>query len=340
MVKLMQEYETDIVIVGGGPIGLFMVFQAGMLNMRAHVIDTLDSVGGQCAALYPEKPIYDIPAYAKITGQDLIDQLYEQAMPFEPVFHLKDQVIAYENVNDGIVVKTLANKIIKAKVMVIAGGCGSFGPNRPPIANIEEFEGKSVFYYIKNRAIFENKNIVIAGGGDSAVDWAVSLAEIAKSVSVVHRRPKFRCLPASYDKLMSLADNGKIDLIIPYQLDDIIGENGHLKQVLVKDLDENVKALEADYLLAFFGLSMELGPILNWGLDIKNHYINVNQATQATNISRIYAVGDICTYQNKLKLILTGFSECAIAAHDMYKFVYPDKPLHFEHSTTRGIAHE
>ncbi len=332
----MQEYETDVVIVGAGPVGLFMVFQAGMLNMRAHVVDTLDSIGGQCAALYPEKPIYDIPAYAKITGQDLIDKLEEQAKVFDPVFHLKDQVIAYTSTSDGIIVTTSANKIIKAKAMVIAGGCGSFGPNRPPIADIEEYEGKSVFYYIKNRAIFENKKIVIAGGGDSAVDWAVSLAEIAKSVAIVHRRPKFRCLPASYEKLLNLVDSGKIDLIIPYQLDNIAGEKGYLNQVIVKDLDDNIKTLEADYLLAFFGLSMELGPILNWGLDIKNHHINVDQATQQTNIEKIYAVGDICSYKNKLKLILTGFSECATAAHDMYKLVFPDKPLHFEHSTTKG----
>jgi thioredoxin reductase (NADPH) len=334
----MTDYETDIVIIGAGPVGLFMVFEAGMLNMKCHVIDSLSAKGGQCSALYPEKPIYDIPAHPMITGQQLIDSLVTQAAPFKPHYHLSQQVVSVIKTPEGFIVTTSKKSKIKAKVVVIAAGCGAFGPNRPPLANIEKYETKSIFYLVDKRDKFAGKDIVIAGGGDSAVDWAISLSEIAKSVSVVHRRDKFRCAPDSHSKLSELAAAKKINLVVPFQLEALEGEGDQLSRVIVQDLEGNVKALKADYLLPFFGLSMNLGPILDWGLEFDKKLIKVDSATQETNIEGIFAIGDICTYQNKLKLILNGFGECSMAAHAIYKIIHPNTALHFEYSTSKGVV--
>lgn len=332
-----SHHSTDIVVIGAGPAGLFSVFQCGMLDMKCHVVDTLDMIGGQCAALYPEKPIYDIPAWPQITGEGLIEQLEVQAAPFKPVYHLGQQVTGVEKTASGWRVTTSKETVIDAKAIFIAGGAGSFGPNRPPLKDLAHYEPTSVFYYVRKRDDFKGKNIVIAGGGDSAVDWALSLADVAASIAVVHRRDEFRAAPDSVNKLRALADAGKIEMVIPYQLSGLSGENGMLKQVLVKTLQGEEKALEADALLAFFGLAMNLGPIAEWGLNLNKHQIDVNPATCETNQSGIYAIGDIASYPGKLKLILQGFSEVAMAAHHAHHYVHPDRVLNFTHSTDKGV---
>ena len=335
----MTIYKTDIVIVGAGPSGLFSVFEAGMLKMKCHIIDTLEIIGGQCTALYPEKPIYDIPAHPKVLASELIELLEAQAEPFHPVYHLNQQVQKIDEKNDGsFVVETSKNIKIECKAIIIAGGCGAFGPNRPPLENIEKFEGNSIFYSVRNKKEFVDKKVVIAGGGDSAVDWAISLAEIAQKIYVVHRRDKFRCAPESADKMKKLEAQGKIEMVIPFQLEGLEGNDSKLSHVIVKDFDNNLKKIEADYLLPFFGLAMELGPIANWGLNLNKHHIEVDRGTMQTSIKGIYAVGDIATYPHKLKLILTGFAECASACHDIFKLVFPDQVYHFEYSTSKGIS--
>lgn len=330
-------HKTDLVIIGAGPIGLFAIFEAGMLKIKCHVIDALENIGGQCTALYPEKPIYDIPAYPKILASELIEQLEEQSKRFEPTFHLNQRVDKLQKNEDGFLLETSKGEKIQCKAVIIAAGCGAFGPNRPPLAKIEEYEGKSIFYSVKSKAQFADKNVVIAGGGDSAVDWALSLVDIAKKVSIVHRRDKFRCAPDSADKIKELVALKKIDLIVPFQLSGLKGENGKLEQVLVKDFDNNEKAIQADYLLPFYGLAMELGPIANWGLNLEKNLIQVQQSTMETSQKGIYAIGDIASYQNKLKLILTGFAEAASACHDIRKIIFPDEVFHFEYSTSKGF---
>ena len=331
-------HETDLVIIGAGPAGLFSIFEAGMLKIKCHVIDSLEVIGGQCMALYPEKPIYDIPAHPKVLASELVELLEAQAAPFKPIYHLNQRVEKFAKNSDGkFLIETSKGTKINCKAIIIAAGCGAFGPNRPPLENIEDFEGKSVFYAVRNKAEFKDKNVVIAGGGDSAVDWAISLAEIAKKVYVVHRRDKFRCAPDSADKMKKLADDGKIEMVIPFQLDGLEGIDGRLLSVLVKDFDGNVKKLEADYLLPFFGLAMELGPIADWGLNLYKNHIEVEPSAMKTSIEGIYAIGDIATYQNKLKLILTGFAEAASACHDIRKIIFPDEVFHFEYSTSKGL---
>jgi len=335
----MNTHDTDLVIIGAGPAGLFAIFEAGMLKIKSHVIDTLEIIGGQCNALYPEKPIYDIPAHPQILANELIEKLEAQAAPFHPTYHLNQRVEKITKNSDGsFVVSTSKGAQINCKAIIIAAGCGAFGPNRPPLAGIEEFEGKSVFYAVRSKAEFVGKNVVIAGGGDSAVDWAISLSEICKKTYVVHRRDKFRCAPESADRMKKLAETGKIEMIIPFQLEALAGNNGKLRAVLVKDFEGNVKELEADYLLPFFGLAMELGPIANWGLNLHKNLIEVDASTMQTSEKGIYAIGDIATYKNKLKLILNGFAEAATACHDLRQLIHPGEIFHFEYSTSKGVA--
>jgi thioredoxin reductase (NADPH) len=330
--------KTDITIIGAGPAGLFSIFQAGMLGMKCHIIDSLEAIGGQCTALYPQKPIYDIPAYPSISAQDLIKNLSKQAEPFEAKIHLNQTVDKLEKINDLWLIETSKGTKISTKAVIIAAGCGAFGPNRPPIANIEQYENKSVFYAVSSIEKFRNKKVVIGGGGDSAVDWAMALQEIAQKVTIIHRRPKFRCAPESSKKLHEFARDGKLEILTPNQLYDIRGENGYLQKVLVKDFEEKVTEIDADFLLPFYGLSMELGPIANWGLDLQKKLIEVNPATMKTSLDEVYAVGDIANYKNKLKLILNGFGEVSMACHDIYKIIFPDTPLHFEYSTSKGVV--
>ncbi len=330
--------SSDIVVVGAGPVGLFQVFEAGMLGMSCHVVDTLDAIGGQCVALYPEKPIFDIPGYPRIEAEELIRRLEEQAAPFDPVYHLGQQVTALAGTAGAMTVTTSAGLTIEAKAVVIAAGCGAFGPNRPPLAGLEAYEASGdIAYLVTRREDHRGKRIVVAGGGDSALDWVLALADYAAHIMVVHRRDKFRAAPESVRQMMALAESGKVELVVPYQLHGLDGADGRLAAVIVADLDGNERRLEADLLLPFYGLRMELGPIATWGLNLEKNLIAVDPATSLTNAPGIYAVGDIVTYPGKLKLILSGFSEAAMAAHAIYDIVFPDTPLHFEYSTTRGI---
>lgn len=333
----MEHFQTDIVVVGAGPVGLFAIFEAGMLKMRVHVVDTLEAIGGQCAALYPEKPIYDIPGYPSILAADLVEKLNEQAAPFEPTFHLGQQVNAIAKNSEGFTVTLSSGNTIAATAIIIAAGCGAFGPNRPPLDGLEAYEGTSVFYMVNKRETFRGKKVVIAGGGDSAVDWAISLSELTDKLYVIHRRPKFRCAPESAAKLEQLAAEGKIEMVIPYQLARLEGANSKLSHVVVATLEGEEKKLEADMLLPFFGLAMELGPIADWGLNLSHNHITVQPSTMQTSTQGIFAIGDIATYENKLKLILSGFAEAAQACHAAYKLVHPDQALHFEYSTTKGV---
>jgi len=330
-------HETDVAIIGAGPVGLFAVFQLGMLGIRAHVIDALPESGGQCAALYPEKPIYDIPGFVSINGEDLIKNLCAQAAPFAPQFHLGQQVVALDKAASGWQLTTDKGTTIRARAVIIAAGCGAFGPNRPPLAGIASYEGTSVHYLVTQREQFRDKTLVIAGGGDSAVDWANSLGELAKKIYVVHRRDKFRAMPESVARMKALEAQGKIEMVIPYQLDALQGDGKQLRAVEVATLEGEKRTLAADHLLAFFGLSMDLGPIANWGLNLHLNHIRVNPTTAETNTPGIFAIGDIATYEHKLKLILCGFSEAALAAHAIYRIIHPDKALHFEYSTSKGV---
>jgi thioredoxin reductase (NADPH) len=330
-------HETDVAIIGAGPVGLFAVFQLGMLGIRAHVLDALPESGGQCAALYPEKPIYDIPGFVSINGEDLIKNLSAQAAPFAPHYHLGQQVIALDKAASGWQLTTDKGTTIRARTVIIAAGCGAFGPNRPPLSGITSYEGTSVHYLVTRRDQFAGKTLVIAGGGDSAVDWANALGEIARKIYVVHRRDKFRAMPESVARMKALEAQGKIEMVIPYQLDALEGDGSHLRAVTVATLEGEKRRLEADHLLAFFGLSMDLGPIANWGLNLHLNHISVNPTTAETNTPGIFAIGDIATYEHKLKLILCGFSEAALAAHAIYKIIHPDKALHFEYSTSKGV---
>lgn len=328
--------DFPIAVIGAGPVGLFTVFQAGMLGMRAVVIDALEAAGGQCVALYPEKPIYDIPSQPAISGGDLIDRLMAQALPFGPTFHLGQSVEVLEQIPGGWRLVTSKGITLTAGVVVIAAGVGAFGPKRPPLAGIEDYEGRSVFYCIAKRENFAGQRVVIAGGGDSAVDWALSLAEIAAKVTIVHRRPKFRAAPDSVDRMQRLAAEGIIDLAIPYQLHGLQGHDGQLTVIELIHEDGSVRHVEADRLLPFFGLSQNLGPIHQWGLEVGASGIAVRQQDCATNRPGIYAVGDIASYPGKLKLILCGFAEAAAAVHAARHHLHPDEAHHFVHSTSRG----
>lgn len=334
-------FSSDVAIIGAGPVGLFTVFQCGMLGMSCRVIDALEGVGGQCAALYPEKPIYDIPAYPEISGGDLVRQLEKQAEPFNPHYHLNQQVTGLSGKAGAFHLTTSAGVDIDAKVVIIAAGVGAFGPKRPPLADIETYEaagpGHGVKYMVSRTSDFAGKKVVIAGGGDSAVDWANVLAGVAERVSIVHRRPKFRAMPDSVRKMEALIDDGRVDLVVPFQLERLEGRDRKLEAVIVADLDGNERALDADVLLPFYGLSQDLGPIREWELNDTRSGIPIDPASAMTSRDGIYAVGDIADCPGKLKLILTGFAEAASAAHHAFGTVFPDKALHFEYSTTKGV---
>jgi len=335
---MSEASRTDVAIVGAGPVGLFAVFELGMLDLGACVLDALPEAGGQCSALYPEKPIYDIPGLPRVAGQELVDRLLEQAAPFRPAWRLGAPVTGLERLGDGGWRLTAADgAVADAGAVIVAAGGGAFGPNRPPLPGIEAFEGRSVHYYVRRREAFRGQRVVIGGGGDSAVDWALSLAELAERVYLVHRRPKFRAAPESIRRLHLLAAEGRIELVVPYQLAGVEGRDGQLEAVTVATLDGESRRIPADALLPFYGLAAELGPIAAWGLDLERGCLRVDAATCATNVERIFAVGDVATYPGKLKLILCGFAEAAMAAHAIRNQLRPGQPLHFEYSTTRGV---
>ena len=333
----MTQVETDVLIIGAGPVGLFSVFELGQLGIKSCVVDCLDIVGGQCSSLYPQKPIYDIPAYPEISAEKLVENLCTQIKPFDPKFLLGEKVEKFESKNDKFLIQTSNNNLILSKCVIIAAGNGAFGPNKPPLENIEQFEKKSIFYHISDKSIFKKKRVAIAGGGDSAVDWAIELSSITEKIYFIHRRNKLRAAPASVEKLHKLQEKNKIEMIIPFQVDSVNGSNGYIENLIVKDLDNSHKTLEIDFFLPFFGLSTDLGPIKDWELDLEKNLLNVNQSNCQTSKEGIYAIGDVCSYPGKLKLILTGFSEAAIAAHSCFKRVFPEKVLHFEYSTTSGV---
>lgn len=330
--------QTDVIIIGAGPVGLFAVFECGMMKLRCHVVDALEHVGGQCRALYPEKPIYDIPAFPVITGEELIQNLEAQIKPFDPVFHLGQQVMELVTGEGGVWRITLSNgTTLQAPIVMIAAGVGAFGPNKPPLADLEVFEAASVHYHVRHKETYRGKRLVIAGGGDSAIDWTLSLAPLAQKISLVHRRPKFRAAPESLDQLMRLVEQGQVELVTPYQLSSLKGVDGHLTHVGVQNFDGEERFIDADYLLPFFGLSMNLGPLTTWGLGFDKNHIAVDPLTMKTNLPGVFAIGDVATYPNKLKLILTGFSEAAQAAKQGRALLYPDEAWHFEYSTTSGV---
>jgi thioredoxin reductase (NADPH) len=331
-------YTTDVAIIGAGPVGLFAVFECGMLKLSSLLVDALGEVGGQCAALYPEKPIYDIPAHPAIEAADLIARLEAQIAPFPAPRLLNRRVESLAGEAGDFTLTTSVGDRIHAKAVIVAAGAGAFGPNRPPLEGLAAFEAAgSVQYYVKKREDFRGKRVVIAGGGDSAVDWALALKGVAERVYVVHRRAKFRAAPETAARLDAAAGSGEIDLVIPYQLHALHGAQGRLASVEVADLDGKTKHIEADILLPFFGLAMELGPIAEWGMALERSHLSVTPATCETSTPGIFAVGDIATYPGKLKLILQGFAEAAMAAHAIYPIVHPDVALHFEYSTSKGV---
>lgn len=333
----MEEMAPQVAVIGAGPVGLFSVFELGMLRMRAIVIDALPEIGGQCAALYPEKPIYDIPALPEVAGAELIERLKTQAAPFHPVYRLGEKVEAVTKTNNGWRLKTSAGAEIEAKAIIIAAGAGAFGPHRPPLEGITGYEGVSVHYMVTRKESFRGKRVVIAGGGDSAVDWALALAEITNHIYFVHRRDKFRAAPASLAKLQELSKVGKIEFVVPYQLSALEGDGRQLTAVTVSDLDGKTRRLEADSLLPFFGLATDLGAIASWGLELQHGHLPVDPATCKTSLDGIFAIGDVVTYPGKIKLILCGFAEAAMAAHAIFPLVHQGEALHFEYSTTKGV---
>ncbi len=330
---MTQEIETDVLIIGAGPVGLFAVFELGLLDLKCHLVDILDRPGGQCAELYPEKPIYDIPGLPEVSGQQLVDNLLKQIAPFDPQFHFGRMVTGLSKRPDGIfAVTTDAGERFAAKVVVIAAGGGSFQPKRPPVAGIEEYEGTSVFYSVRQMDAFRDQDVVIVGGGDSALDWTLNLQKIAKSVTLVHRRAEFRAAPDSVKRMWALHEGGKVGFQLG-QIASLEGEGGVLSAVNVKSADGEVR-LPATRLLPFFGLTMKLGPVAEWGLNLDQNLILVNTDKFETSERGIFAIGDINYYPGKLKLILSGFHEAALMAQEAKKIVDPDQRVIFQYTTT------
>ncbi|HZY15677.1 MAG TPA: NAD(P)/FAD-dependent oxidoreductase [Ramlibacter sp.] len=329
---------TDVVIIGAGPVGLFGVFACGMLKMRCHVVDTLDAIGGQCTALYPEKPIYDIPGFPRVQAGDLVARLTEQAQPFRPVYHLGQTVTEVRSLDDGTFAVLLASgTCLVARAVIVSGGAGTLGPNKPPLPGIAGYEGRHVIYRVTRTEELRGRRVVVAGGGDSAVDWALALAGIAERVMLVHRRARFRAAPASIDALHAAERAGQLELVTPYQLEALEGDGQVLHGITVRTETGETRRLEADVLLALFGIATELGPIAHWDLALESQQIRVQPGTSETSRPGIYAAGDIAAYPGKLKLILTGFAEIAAAAHHLFPRVHPGQVLHLEHSTTVGV---
>tara|TARA_B100000131_G_scaffold93596_1_gene90413 strand:+ start:135 stop:1151 length:1017 start_codon:yes stop_codon:yes gene_type:complete len=324
--------DTDVLIVGAGPTGLFCAHQLGIIGLKCEIVDNLDKLGGQCIELYPDKPIYDIPAIPECTGEELTNNLIEQIKPFKIKSHLSDRVQEIKNENNKWIVKTLKGKEFLTPNIVIAGGVGSFEPRKFPTKNCEKYEGKTVLYSIKDKNIFKDKKVVIFGGGDSALDWTIELSKNSK-VTLVHRRDEFRGSPSSVEKIKELEKDKKIELLTQYSIKDVSG-NENIETVEIKNEKGETKKINTDYVLGFFGLIMQLGPILDWGLNFDKKTIPVNTENFETNKKGIFAIGDICTYPGKLKLILSGFHEGALAARGCFKYARPNEKYRFEFTTT------
>ncbi len=330
--------KTDILIIGAGPCGLFTVFEAGLLKMHCHLIDALPIPGGQLSEIYPKKPIYDIPGYPEILAGDLVDQLMKQIEPFNPTFTLGERAESIERLENGHFQLTSSRGTVhQAPVIAIAGGLGCFEPRKPPISNIAEFEDKGVEYIVRDPELYRGKKVVLAGGGDSALDWAIFLADVADDLMLVHRRSSFRGALDSVEKVEKLSAEGKITLITEAQVVGLQG-NGKLDKVIVRHKTDGDKEVVADHFVPLFGLSPKLGPIADWGLNIDKNAIHVNTVDYGTNVPGIYAIGDINTYEGKLKLILCGFHEATLMCQSAFKIVNPDKKLSFKYTTVTGVS--
>src|SRR5215469_10642801 len=329
-----EPIKTDVLIVGAGPIGLFAVFELGLLDMKAHLIDILDKVGGQCAELYPEKPIYDIPGIPYTSAQGLVDSLLQQIKPFNAQYHLGEMVETVEKIGDPLFrITTDQGKVFEAKILVIAAGGGSFQPKRPPVPGIEAYEGTSVHYAVRKMDVFRDQRLLIVGGGDSALDWTLNLVPVAKRVTLMHRRDQFRAAPDSVNKMKALVAERKMDLALG-QVTGLEGANGQLTAALAKPDKGDPYRVACDVMLPFFGLTMKLGPVANWGVTLDEDLIPVDTAAFESNVPGIFAIGDINTYPGKLKLILSGFHEAALMSQKAHRYVYPEKKLVFQYTTS------
>lgn len=331
--------QTDICIIGAGPVGLFAVFEAGLLKMRCHLVDVLPQVGGQLSEIYPKKPIYDIPGYPEVNAQQLVDNLMKQIEPFHPTFTLGEKVKMVRKLEDGAFELTTSdNTVIRCKAIVIAAGLGSFEPRKPAIEGLEKYEAKNkgVLYMIKDPEVFRGKRLVLAGGGDSALDWTIYLANVASRLTLIHRNETFRGAPDSGEKVFALARDGKIDLYMNADLESVKGAE-RLEAITLVDKEQKQVMIETDYLIPLYGLSPKLGPIADWGLALDKNNIQVNTLDYSTSVPGIYAIGDINTYPGKLKLILCGFHEAALMAHSAFKYVYPNQKPSFKYTTVSGV---
>jgi thioredoxin reductase (NADPH) len=334
---MMDNIETDVVIIGAGPVGLFAVFELGLLDIKCHLIDILPKVGGQCAELYPEKPIYDIPGFPMVTGQGLVDNLMAQIEPFHPTFHLGEMVESVETLGTPEAprfrVKTDAGTTFVCKALIVAAGGGSFQPKKPPIENIDAYEGTGVFYAVRKMEMFRRKRVLIVGGGDSALDWTVNLQPVAKRLTLLHRRDAFRAAPHTVEKMRALVASGDMDLTLG-QVVTLKGKAPVLEAVVVRRDDGSTFEIPCDVMLPFFGLTMKVGPVAEWGLNLNENLIPVDTEKFETNVPGIFAIGDINDYPGKLKLILSGFHEGALAAQKVHRYVYPEKKLLFQYTTS------
>lgn len=328
--------ETDIIIIGAGPVGLFTVFEAGLVKLRCHLVDALPQVGGQLSEIYPKKPIYDIPGFPSILAGELVDNLMEQIAPFKPEFTLGERAEKIEKVGDKYQLTTNRGSTISAPVIAIAGGLGCFEPRKPPLEGIDTYEDKGIDYMVRDPEKYRDKKILIAGGGDSALDWTIFLADVAKEVTLIHRRTSFRGALDSVDKVVALAENRKVNLLTQTQAIGLEG-NGVLQSVKVKNKDFGEKDIEVDHFIPLFGLSPKLGPIADWGLTIDRSAIAVDTYDYSTGVPGIYAIGDINEYPGKLKLILCGFHEATLMVQSAFKHIYPDKKLSFKYTTVNGV---
>ena len=324
--------KTDTLIIGAGPVGLFCVHQLGIIGLKCEVVDNLDKIGGQCIELYPDKPIYDIPAVPECTGKELTENLIEQIKAFKTNFHLNERVEEIKKIEKRWFIKTNKGTEFEVSSIIIAAGVGSFEPRKFPTKQIEKYEGKQILYSIKDKTVFKDKTIAIFGGGDSALDWAIELSNTSKVV-LIHRRDEFRGMQASIDKVNQLKSEGKIEIHTKYQLDSIKGKD-KIESINIKHDDETIKEIKTDYVLGFFGLIMKLGPISEWGLNLDKKTVPVNTENFETNKEGIFAIGDICSYPGKLKLILSGFHEGALAARGCFKYARPDEKYRFEFTTS------
>ena len=324
--------KTDVLVIGAGPVGLFAIHQLGIIGLKAEVVDNLDKIGGQCIELYPDKPIYDIPGIPECSGEELTKSLLEQIKPFKTNFHLNERVQSVTKEKENWKITTSKNKIFVAPNVIIAGGVGSFEPRKFPIKDAEKFENQSIFYSVKDKSYFKNKKVCIFGGGDSALDWAIELSKISE-VTLVHRRNEFRGAEHSAIIVKKMEKEGKLKIKTPFQLNSIEGKN-NINAITIKDENSKVENIETDFLLGFFGLIMKLGPIAEWGLNLEKKTIPVNTENFQTNKEGIFAIGDICTYPGKLKLILSGFHEGALAARACFKLARPNEKYRFEFTTT------